>query len=129
MHESTSWRRAAANAPRSRDASHDAGQFGAQVRKGSRVRDPLRAHHEIDRGQGRERVASENLSYAAPQAIAGHRGELEAGDDDARPRVTRSIRAPGDIEVRSTQPAPLIPAGGEIRAARETHAARERFTR
>src|SRR5437016_3783637 len=76
-----------------------------------------------------EHDASENLPYAAPQTIAGHRAELEAGDDDPRPRVAQSIRAPGDIEVRSTPPAPLIPAGGEVRAARQTHAAREPFAR
>src|SRR5213592_46929 len=118
MRESRSWRPVAANVPCSRDAPHDATQFGAQHRKGGRVRDAFRAHDEIDRGQRRERVASENLPYAAPQTIAGHRAELEAGDDDPRPRVAHSIRAPGDIEVRSTPPAPLIPAGGEVRAAR-----------
>src|SRR5205823_12209401 len=119
----------AATAPRSGDAAHDDDGLRPQVRNGSGVGGPLRAHHDIDRGQGRERVASENLSYAAPQAIAGHRGELEAGDHDARTWVAGSIRAPGDIEVRSTQPAPLIPAGGEVRAAREAHAAREPVNR
>src|SRR5947208_8126218 len=107
MRESTSSRRVAANAARSYDAPHDVAQFGAQHRKRGRVRQAFHPHHEIDRGQRRERVASENLPYTAPQTIAGHRGELEAGDDDARPRVARSIGAPGDIEVRSTQPAPL----------------------
>src|SRR5207237_1264821 len=52
-----------------------------------------------------------------------------AKGDAPRPRVAQSIRAPGDIEVRSTPPAPLIPAGGEVRAARQTHAAREPFAR
>src|SRR3989454_9241113 len=56
------------------------------------------------------------------------RSELEAGDDDPRPRVAQSIRAPGDIEARSTPPAPLIPAGGEVRAARQTHARSEEHT-
>src|SRR5437660_6150362 len=107
----------------------EATKLVAQHCKGGGVGVAFRAHDEIDRGQRRERVASENLPYTAPQTIAGHRGELEAGDDDARPRVARSIGAPGDIEVRSTQPAPLIPAGGEVRAARQTHAAREPFVR
>src|SRR5207247_11095493 len=98
MRESTSSRRVAANAARSYDAPHDAEQFGEQNRKRGRVRQAFHPHHEIDRGQRRERVASENLPYTAPQTIAGHRGELEAGEDDDGPRVARWIGAPGGRE-------------------------------
>src|SRR2546422_3052640 len=76
-----------------------------------------------------QRVASQNLSHATPQTVASHGGELEAGDDDPRPRVARSIGTPGEIEVRSAQAAPLIPAGCEVRATREAHAARKPLAR
>ena len=74
-------------------------------------------------------MASQDLSHATPQTVAGHRGELEAGDDDPRPQMARSIRTPGEIKVRGAQAAPLIPAGCEVRATREAHAARKPLAR
>src|SRR2546422_5586169 len=56
-----------------------------------------------------------------------------AGDDDSETRVTQIAVTPGQIEMLGATPAasagPRVPAGGELRAARDAHAARVPFAR
>jgi len=48
------------------------------------------------------------------------------GDDEPETRVTQAAVTPGQIEMRgaTTATLPCFPAGGELRAARDPHAAR-----
>ena len=52
-------------------------------------------------------------------------------DDESETRVTQSAVTPGQIEMRcATAATPTrFPAGGELRAARDAHAARVPFAR
>jgi hypothetical protein len=52
-------------------------------------------------------------------------------DDESKPRVTQGTVTPGQIEMRcATAATPTsFPAGGELRAARDAHAARVPFAR
>ena len=47
------------------------------------------------------------------------------GDDEPETRVTQAAVTPGQIEMRCASATPTrFPAGSELRAARDTHAAR-----
>src|SRR5439155_23623016 len=111
------------------DACHACRQFGVQLRKRRGIRGALRAHDEIDGGKGGDGVASENLSQASAQSVAGHRGELKAGNDERRAWVAQRTRVPRQAEMLGAQAATLFPAGSELRAAREAHAPREPLSR
>jgi len=60
----------------------------------------------------------------AAQTIARHGRRLMTRHDQAEPRVTRGIVTPSQIEVPGAAPASRLPAGCELRAARDTDAAR-----
>jgi len=109
--------------------AHTAGQFGAQDCKRGGICGALGAHNEVDGREQGERFAPQHFAEAAAQAVARHGSELEAGNDDTDSRVPRAVGAPGEVEVWGAPPTPFFPAGGELRAAREAHAAREAFAR
>src|SRR5438034_4098357 len=46
------------------------------------------------------------------------------GHDESETRVTQTAVTPGEIEMRRAPAATCVPAGGELRAARDPHAAR-----
>ncbi len=108
----------------SRQRLHRSRQFGAEHCKRGGVRRPLRANHEIDRRERAQHVASQNLPQPTPQPIARHGRRLMARHDETEPRVTRRVVTPDQIEMARAPPVACIPAGRELRAARDAHAAR-----
>jgi hypothetical protein len=113
----------------SRQRLHHAGQFGAQGCKRGGVRRALRADHEIDRGEGTEQVAAQDLTQAPAQPIAGDGGRLVPRNDEPETGVARCIVTPDQIEVLGPAPATGVPAGRELRAARDPSAARKPLAR
>jgi len=93
------------------------GQFGAQLCKVGGVCRSSGAHHQVDSRERCEQLAPQDLPYAAPQTIAGHRGFSEAGNDDPRPRVALRVWTPSHLEVTHAHPAPGFPALYEISPA------------
>ena len=119
----------AASAADSCDAPHAVRQFGVKRCKGGGIGHAFRAHNEVDWWQCREGFAPQHLPEASAQTIARHRAELEAGNDEGDPRVARLIGAPRQLEVRCAPPTPFFPAGRELRAVRQSHAARKALAR
>ena len=117
-------RRVAAIVAASRQRLHRARQFGAQHCKRGGVRGALRTNHEIDRWKVSQHVAPQDLTQPPAQAIAPGGRRLMARNDEPETRVTRTTVTPGQIEMRRAPAAARFPAGGELRAARESDAVR-----
>jgi hypothetical protein len=124
-----SLRQGAAVVAASRQRLHGTGQFGAQHCKRGGIGRALCANHEIDGGKVLQHVTSQNLTQAAPQPIAIHGRRLMERDDEPETCVTRRIVTPDQIEMSGTLTTSCIPAGRELRAARDTYAARIPFAR
>ena len=108
----------------SRQRLHRAGQFGAQGRKGGAVGGPLGADDEIDGRKYPQHVAAQDFTQPPAQAIAQGGRRLMTWHDQSQPRMTRCIVTPDQIEMASVPARTCFPAGRELRAARDTHAAR-----
>ena len=106
-----------------------AGQFGAQDCKGGAVGGSLGADDEIDRRQYPQHVAAQDFTQAPAEAIAKGGRRLMTWHDQSQPRMTRSVVTPDQIEMPSVPARACFPAGRELRAARDAHAARKPLAR
>lgn len=100
------------------------GQSGAQLCKVGGIGRSSCPHHDVDGGEGREELASQDFPHPAPQTIAGHRGLPESGNDDPRPRVALRVWTPRHLEVAHAHPAPGFPTLYEISPAWQPRARR-----
>jgi hypothetical protein len=113
----------------SRQPLYRAGQFGAQDRKGGAIGGPLGAYDEIDGRKYPQHIAPQNFTQSPAQAIATCGGGLMARHDQSQPRMTRGTLTPDQIEMPRVPARACFPAGRELRAARDAHAARKPLAR